>query len=72
MWLEACLVLRDGVSVVLASSSRSASTSPSVEFLRSSGRISALSLPSPLRRGSVLMFRVVASRRWLQKRQCWV
>lgn len=72
VWLEACLALRDGVSVALASSSKSASTSPSVELLCSSGRISALSLLSPPRRGSVFMLRVVASRRWLQKRQCWV
>lgn len=38
----------------------------------SRGRISALSAPGEDRRGRVDRLRVVARRRWLQKRQCWV
>lgn len=38
----------------------------------SSGRIRALSCVSPVRRGRVDRSRVLASKRWLQKRQCCV
>lgn len=38
----------------------------------SRGRIRALSAPGEDRRGRVDRRRVVARRRWLQKRQCWV
>jgi len=53
----------DSVSSSEASRSRS---------VFSSGRIMALSLLSPARRGRVERVRVVARRRWLQKLQCWV
>ena len=38
----------------------------------SRGRIRALSAAGEDRRGRVDRLRVVARRRWLQKRQCWV
>ena len=41
-------------------------------FFASKGRFMALSLLSPVRRGRVFRVRVVASKRWLQNRQCWV
>lgn len=50
----------------------SVSWGTSWESFDSRGRIMALSLLSPVRRGRVFRVRVVASKRWLQKRQCWV
>ena len=38
----------------------------------SKGRIKALSPAGSVRRGRVVRDRVVARRRWEQKRQCWV
>lgn len=59
--------------VGVSSSSRSGSWSSSDEERSfSRGRIRAESVAGDLRRGRSERDRVVARRRWLQKRQCWV
>ncbi len=58
--------------VVVGAAASASASFECVWVFGSSGRIMALSLLSPLRRGSCARLRVVASKRWLQNRQCWV